>query len=124
MDVTAGKMEAITDTLEGVSEWVLILGPDGIVEWSNRSFKEFMGAQEPGRTCWDIRMLFPADADEIVEVLREVIESGELRSGIVRSVQARSGERKVIRFTALPCRDVNRSISGHLFMRPRYHRHN
>jgi hypothetical protein len=112
MDVSAGKTETLTDTLEGVSEWVLILGPDGIVEWSNRAFNEFVGTREPGDTPWDIRILFPADANEMMEVIRDVIESGELRSGIIRSVQGISGERKVIRFTALPRRDAGRDISG------------
>ena len=80
MGETDGKTETLTDTLEGVSEWVIFLGPDGIVEWSNRAFNEFMGAREPD-TPGDIRMLFPADANEMMEVIRDVMESGELRSG-------------------------------------------
>ncbi len=112
MDVSAGKTEPLTEALEGVSEWVLILGPDGIVEWSNSAFNEFMGTQESGDTPLDIRQLFPADANEMLEDIRDVIGSGELRSGIVRSVQGKSGERKMIRFTALPRRDTDRGISG------------
>ncbi|MGB7789484.1 RyR domain-containing protein [Methanoregula sp.] len=112
MGETDGKTETLTDTLEGVSEWVIFLGPDGIVEWSNRAFNEFMGARESGDTPGDIRMLFPADANEMMEVIRDVMESGELRSGIIRSVKGMSGERKMIRFTALPRRDKDRGISG------------
>jgi hypothetical protein len=98
--------------MEGVSEWVLILGPEGIVKRSNRAFNEFMGARASGDAPWDIRMLFPADADEMIEVIHDVIGSGELRSGIVRSVRGDSGERKVIRFTALPHRDADQGITG------------
>jgi hypothetical protein len=112
MVVSAGKMETLTDTLEGVSEWVLFLGPAGIVEWSNRAFNEFMGTRGPGDIPWDIRLLFPADASEMMEVIRDVIESGELRSGIIRPVEGKSGERKVIRFTALPRKEADRSIPG------------
>jgi len=112
MGVTDGKTETLTDSLEGVSEWVIFLGPDGIVEWSNRAFNEFMGARESGDTPRDIRMLFPADANEMMEVIRDVMESGELRSGIIRSVKGKSGERKMIRFTALPRRDKDQGISG------------
>jgi RyR domain/PAS fold len=112
MDVSAGKTETPIDTLDGVSEWVLILGPDGIVEWSNRAFNEFMGMREPVDTPWNIRVLFPADANEMMEVIRDVMESGELRSGIIRSLQGIRGERKVIRFTALPRRDPGQGISG------------
>jgi RyR domain/PAS fold len=112
MDLSSGKTETLTDAMEGVSEWVLILGPDGIVKRSNRAFNEFMGARASGNTPWDIRVLFPADTNEMLEVIHDVIGSGELRSGIVRSVHGDSGERKVIRFTALPHRDADKSITG------------
>ena len=82
MDVSAGKTETLTDALEGVSEWVLLLRPDGIVEWSNRAFNEFMGTRAGSPR--DIRTIFPADADAIMEDLHEVIDSGELRAGIVQ----------------------------------------
>jgi len=112
MDVSAGETETLTDALEGVSEWVLILKPDGVVEWSNRAFNEFMGTRGGNDTPWDIRQVFPADTDEIMEDLQEVIGSGELRYGVVRSVQGQTGERKVIRFTALPRRDADKRISS------------
>ncbi|MGA2120481.1 MAG: RyR domain-containing protein [Methanoregula sp.] len=112
MDLSAGKTETLTDALEGLSEWVLIMRHDGIVEWSNRAFNEFMGTRESSATPWEIWQIFPTDADEIMEDLHEVIESGELRSGIVRSVQGQTGERKVIRFTALPRRDADQPISS------------
>ncbi|MCK9580906.1 MAG: RyR domain-containing protein [Methanoregula sp.] len=113
MDPPSGKTEPPTDALEGVSEWVLILGSDGVVEWSNRAFNEFMGLRGPSDTQWDIRQLFPTDADAVMDDIREVIETGQLRSCIVRPVQGMTGERKVIRFTALPRRDAgqgNKSI--------------
>ncbi|HII99085.1 MAG TPA: PAS domain-containing protein [Methanoregula sp.] len=94
-----------TEALDGVSEWVLILQPDGIVGWSNRAFKEFMGGQAPGGTVWDIRHLFPADADRVLDDIRDVIETGQLRSGIIRPVQGINGERKVIRYTVIRHRD-------------------
>jgi hypothetical protein len=112
MDMSADNPETLTEALEGVSEWVLILGADGVVEWSNRAFNEFMGIRGQGDTPWDIRQIFPADAAEILEDLHDVIETGELRSGIVRSVQGLTGERKAIRFTALPQRGADQRISG------------
>ncbi len=105
MDLPADTTELPIDALEGVSEWVLILRPDGIVDWSNRAFNEFMGARAPDDTPWDIRQLFPAEADAVMDDIRDVIETGELRSGIVRPVQGANGERKVIRYTALPRRN-------------------
>ena len=112
MDLSAGESETLTETLEGVAEWVLFLGPDGIVEWSNHAFNEFMGARKPDDTAWEIGLLFPANADEMMEAIHAVIESGELRSGIIQSVQGKSGERKMIRFTALPRREAERGITG------------
>lgn len=110
--MSSDNRETLTDTLEGVSEWVLFLRPDGIVEWSNRAFNEFAGVREPGGTPWDIPKLFPADTDDMMETIRDVITSGELRSCIVRSVQGKSGERKVVRFTVLPRREGDRGITG------------
>jgi len=115
MDSSAGKTEMFTDALDGVAEWVLILEPDGTIEWSNRAFNEFMGTQGGGDTHRDIRQIFPSDADEILEDLHDAIESGELRSGVVRSVQGQTGERKVIRFTALPRRDAEQRTSSIYF---------
>jgi len=112
MDVTADNTEIPTDALEGVAEWVLIVNTGGIVEWSNRAFNEFMGTRGEGDTPWDIRQIFPADTDEILEDLQEVIVSGELRSSIVRSVQGQTGERRVIRFTALPRKEGDQRISS------------
>ena len=72
----AGKTESPTDALDGVSEWVLSLGSDGIVEWSNRAFIEFMGARGPDDTPWDLRQLFPLD--EVIDDFQEIIRSGKL----------------------------------------------
>lgn len=107
MDRPVGKTDIPADAFEGVSEWVLILGSDGVVEWSNRAFNEFMSPRRTNDTPWNIRQLFPADADAVMDELRDGIGSGKLRSGIIRSVLGKSGERKVIRFTALPRRDVD-----------------
>jgi PAS domain-containing protein len=112
MDSATGKKEALTDALEGVSEWVLIFGSDGIVEWSNRSFNDFMGCRDPADRPWNIQSLFPADANDIVDDISAVKETGEIRSGIVLPVQGKNRERKMIRFTALPHRDANQHISG------------
>lgn len=94
-----------TDALDGVSEWVLILKPEGIVEWSNRAFNEFMGGQAPGGTQWNIRHLFPADSERVMDDIRDVIGTGQLRSGIIHPVQGIDGERKVIRYTVLRHKD-------------------
>lgn len=115
MDAVTGKTESLTAALEGVAEWVLMLGPEGIVVWSNHAFNDFMGAQGPGNSQWNIRTLFPAEANEIMDDIREVIGSGELRSGLVLPVTGKTGERKVIRFTALPHRDTDQNISGVFF---------
>ena len=115
MDLPAESTETLTDALEGVAEWVLVLTPDGTVEWSNRAFNEFMGTREGHDIPWDLWQIFPADADDILEDLHEVIEYGELRSGVVRSVQAQTGERKVIRFTALPKKDTDQRNSSIFF---------
>jgi hypothetical protein len=115
MDTAVSKMDSLTDALEGVSEWVLILGPDGMVEWSNRSFNEFMGARKSDGTRWDVRTLFPTEANEVMEDIRDVFKSGELHSGIVLAVQGKNGERKMIRFTALPHKEVDQSISSIFF---------
>jgi len=112
MDLAAGNAETLTDALEGVSEWVLVLGPDGTVEWSNRAFDEFMGARGASDTPWDMRQLFSADADEMVEDIHDAIGSGEPRSGIVHSVRGKSGEKRVFRFTAVPRRSQGSGISG------------
>jgi hypothetical protein len=112
MDSETGKTEVLTDALEGVSEWVLILGSDGAVEWANRAFNEFMGSRGPGNFPWNVRSLFPTEANEMLDDIRAVIESGEIRSGIVLPVQGKNRERKMIRFTALPHRDADQHISG------------
>jgi len=105
MDQPAGTTGPSTDALDGVSEWVLILKPEGIVEWSNRAFNEFMGGQAPGGTQWNIRHLFFADSDRVMDDIRDVIGTGQLRSGIIRPVQGIDGERKVIRYTVLRHKD-------------------
>ena len=105
MDIPAGTTVLPTDALDGVSEWVLILQPDGVVGWSNRSFNEFMGGRAPGGTQWDIRHLFPADARMVIDDIRDVIETGQLRSGIIRPVHGINGERKIIRYTVLRHQD-------------------
>lgn len=115
MDAMAGRTESLTDALEGVSEWVLILGPDGVVTWSNRAFNEFMSAHRPDNTPWDVRTLFPTEANEVMEDIRDVFKSGELHSGIVLAVQGKGGERKMIRFTALPHKNADQNISGIFF---------
>lgn len=104
--------QQFTDALEGVSEWVLIVEPEGTVKWSNRSFSTFMGPQQQDGAPWTIRTLFPTDADDIMEELRSIATSGELRSGIVLSVTGPHGERKTLRFTALPHRDEADRIAG------------
>jgi hypothetical protein len=114
-DTGVRKTDALTEALEGVSEWVLILGPEGIVEWSNRAFNEFMGAQQPDGIPWNIRTLFPMEANEVMDDIRDVFRSGELHSGIILAVQGKSGERKIIRFTALPHKAADQSISGIFF---------
>jgi signal transduction histidine kinase len=108
MDLTAGTTEPPEDALDGVAEWVLILQADGRVAWSNRAFNEFMGRQAQGGIPWDIRHLFPSDADRVMDDILDVIGTGELRSGMVRPVPGRNGERKVIRYTAIPHRDPAR----------------
>jgi PAS domain S-box-containing protein len=115
MDTVAGKTDSLTDALEGVSEWVLILGHDGVITWSNRAFNEFMGARKPDGAPWDIRTLFPTEANEVMEDIRDVFKSGELHSGIVLAVQGKSGERKMVRFTALPHKNADQTISGIFF---------
>ena len=115
MDPDSGPKETLTDALEGVSEWVLALGPEGTVEWSNRAFTEFMGAREKDASPWDIRLLFPSDAAEVLEEVQDVIRTGEFRSGIVLPVVGTNRERKIIRFTILPRRDQNQIISGVFF---------
>jgi hypothetical protein len=110
-----GKIDVVTDTLEGVSEWVLILAADGSVEWSNRAFNDFMGARKADNTPWDVRTLFPTEANEVMDDIRDVFKSGDLHSGIVLAVQGKSGERKIIRFTALPHKNADQSISGIFF---------
>jgi hypothetical protein len=115
MTAEGGKTETLTDALEGVSEWVLILGPDGIVAWSNRAFNEFMGVRQPDGTPWDVRKLFPTEANEVMEDIRDVFKSGELHSGIVLAVQGKNRERKIVRFTALPHKNADQSISGIFF---------
>ena len=106
----AGKTESPTDALDGVSEWVLSLGSDGIVEWSNRAFIEFMGARGPDDTPWDLRQLFPLD--EVIDDFQEIIRSGKLQSDIIRPVQGMNGERRMIRFTALPRRGTGLNNRG------------
>jgi hypothetical protein len=112
MDSATGKTEALTDALEGVSEWVLIFGSDGVVEWSNHSFNDFMGCRDPANRPWNFQSLFPTNANDIVDDISAVKETGEIRSGIVLPVQGKNRERKMIRFTALPHRDANQHISG------------
>ncbi len=101
-----------TEALEGVSEWVLIVGPDGEVQWSNRSFSSFMGPQQSSGASWTIPALFPSDADELNEDFCAIMSSGELRSGLVLPVIGSTGEKKTLRFTALPYRDATNTITG------------
>ena len=110
MDRATGKPESPADALDGVSEWVLILGSDGIVEWSNRAFIEFMGVRGPDGTPWNFRQLLPPD--NRIGDIQEVIRSGELESGIIRPVPGKSGEIKMIRFTALPRRNAGGENRG------------
>jgi signal transduction histidine kinase len=104
--------ESFTDALEGVTEWVLIAGQDGAVHWSNRAFRTFMGEKAPDGAPWSVRTLFFSDSDEVLEDIRDIFTNGELRSGIVLPVTGLSGERKTLRFTALPHRDAANRITG------------
>ena len=112
MDLPNGNIKSPADILDGISEWVLVLGPDGIVERSNQAFNEFMGARGRDGNPWDIRQLFPADEDWVMDEIRGVIESGQSWSGIIQPVLGLRGEKKMIRFTALPRRGTSEDKPG------------
>jgi hypothetical protein len=104
--------DTFTEAMEGVAEWVIVLGADGTVQWSNRAFRAFMGSQQPGGSPWDVRTLFPSDAEDILDDIRDIFSTDGLRSGIVLPVTGETGERKILRFTALPHRDAQNRIAG------------
>lgn len=112
MENVPDPQETLTDALEGVSEWVLLLGPDGTAAWTNRAFNEFMGAQQPDGAPWNVHALFPSEAGDLMEDIRDIIASGQHRAGIILPVTGRSGERKTLRVTALPKRDTGQKITG------------
>lgn len=107
-DLTATLLPA----LNNISEWVLVLEPDGTVAWSNRVFDEFMGyADVPGYRR-HLRQCFPAFADELLSEIRDVSSSGMFRTTATRTVQGKDGTRHIIRFTMIPRNDAARNSTG------------
>jgi len=97
------------NTLNGLSEWVILMEPDGAITWSNRAFTEFMGEVTPPGS---LRDAFPAIAGELMTDFHEIIASGESRTGIRRTIGGADGQSSVIRFNAVPRRDAAGGIAG------------
>jgi len=88
--------------LEGLSEWVLVMEPDGTVIWSNRAFNDFMGSGEIPGYRRHLRQLLPTCANELIAEIQDISASGAPRSTVIRSVQGKHGETRVVRFTLIP----------------------
>jgi len=111
MSGSADITVALTDALDGIAEWAIILKPDGTIVWSNRAFREFAGAGEYPKALTNLRQVFPTDFDEMMADIHDVIASGEVRTVIQKTVLGDAGERKVIRFTIIAHKDVSGAVT-------------
>jgi hypothetical protein len=114
MDASTDMTRTLNEALEGLSEWVLVLEPDGTIAWSNRVFNEFMDNREFSARGGHIRQFFPSFASELIAEIRDVAGSGESRATLIQRVQGKDGERRVVRFTVVPRCDMSGNLSGAL----------
>lgn len=114
MDASTDMTRTLSEALEGLSEWVLVLEPDGTIAWSNRAFNEFMGNREFSARGGHIRQFFPLFANELMAEIKDVAGSGESRATLIQPVQGKDGERSVVRFTVIPRCDTTGNLTGAL----------
>jgi PAS domain S-box-containing protein len=105
------KTEILIAALEGLSEWVLVLDPDGMVVWSNRAFNEFMGGGECAENPRHLRELCPTFANELIAEYHDIAVTGEPCVTSLQSIQGKNGETRVIRFTVTPHYDSSGEIT-------------
>ena len=98
----------LDNTLNGLSEWVILMEPDGAIIWSNRAFREFIGKLTPN----SLTEIFPEIAGELMADFHEIIASGESRTGILRTLRLADGQSAVIRFNAVPRKDAAGESTG------------
>jgi hypothetical protein len=110
MSGSADITVALTDALDGIAEWAIILKPDGTIVWSNRAFREFAGAGEFSDAFTNLRQIFPTDFDELMADIHEVIASGDERAVIQKLLQAFNSEKKIIRLTTIAHQDASGAV--------------
>jgi hypothetical protein len=109
MNLPEETIRILDNTLDGLSEWVILMEPDGTIIWSNRAFTEFIGdATPPG----SFKEAFPAQAGALLADFHEIISSGESRTGIQRTLLGADGQSTVIRFNAVQRRNPDGEIAG------------
>ncbi len=99
------------DTLNGLSDWVFLMDPDGSITWSNQAFRDFFGRGPSDSVC-SLEGVLPGIATELFADFREMVDSGDSRSGIWRALESADGTRAVIRFHAIPHKSQNGTLAG------------
>lgn len=112
MGASTDMTETLIAALEGLSEWVLVLEPDGTVAWSNHAFNDVAGSGETPGSRRHLGQFFPSFAHELIAEIQDVTVSGESRGTAIQSVQGKHGERRVIRFTIIPRRGKSDDVLG------------
>lgn len=112
MNLPEETTSLFNETLNGLSEWVILMDPDGTIIWSNRAFTEFMGLAAPSGAARHIRQIFPAIAEDLMDDFYEIITSEESRTGIWRAIPGADGQRMIVRFNVVPIRkDAGKNTS-------------
>jgi len=114
MEISTDMTETLNEVLEGLSEWVLVLEPDGTIAWSNRAFNEFLGNGEFSARGCHIRQIFPSFANELLAEIHDVAPSGDSRITAIQSVQGKHSEKRIVRFTVIPRCGKSGDITGAL----------
>lgn len=114
MDPPTSLQETLLSALDGLTEWVLVLEPDGTVVWSNRAFNEFMNYQDVPGYRRHLRQFFPGFSDELLSEIREFTLPGLYCSTTTKTLKGKEGVKRVIRFTLVPRCDKDGNIAGAL----------
>lgn len=113
-NLPADLQRTLLFALDKLTEWVLVLEPDGTVAWSNRVFTEFMGYEDVPGYRRHLRQFFPAFADELLSEIRDFTALGLYHSTATKTLTGKDGAKRVIRFTMVPRCDKDGNIAGGL----------
>jgi len=101
--------ETLFDSLPAL---IFVTDRKGTFQWVNRSFIEFFGITKESSTGKTYSDLFSSNPMEIPVEFQEIISSGDVRKGIVKSVRLPHSDEKILKLDYFPWTDEVGTING------------